>query len=272
LKLLDLDEGVVEIANPLSSERAAMQTTLLAGLIENLKRAATRFLPGICQFEVGRTFHDIKEELPKEVARAAALLSGPKPAWVGETERQYDFYDLKGILEAFVLEYCGMFPQLTPVSDVPYLHPKRACRVMVGDFDAGVIGELHPSVLSKLKLPRGAVVFEIEIFSLWTKKVRSAAPKLPEFPPMTRDTAFVVAENMDAGRVLSTFREALGSHAESVRIFDVYTGSHVSSGHKSLAISVTYRALDRTLTDEEVDKTHNAAVAEVISKLNAAIR
>ncbi len=266
LKLLGMDRDVVEIANPLSSERATMQTTLLVGLLENLKRAHARFLPGIRQFEVGRTFHHVGEELPMEVARAAALLFGPRPTWVGETERPYDFYDLKGILEAFVREYCGASPTLAATEDVSYLHPKRACLVKVLDQDVGVIGELHPSILSKLKLERGAVAFEIEIFPLWTKKTRSAAPKLPEFPPMTRDTAFVVAEHIDAETVRSTFRQALGSIAEFSSIY------FIAPHQAEVYVSAVFRAQDRTLTDDEVDRAHNAAVSEVNRTLNAKVR
>lgn len=272
LQLLRLDSGVIDIANPLSSERASMQTTLLAGLVENLKRAHTRFLPGIAQFEVGRTFHDVKEELPKEIVRAAALLSGPKAGWVGETARPYDFYDIKGIVEAFMLNYSGMAAGFEPVSDVMYLHPKRACRVTAGGRDVGVMGELHPTILSKLKLPRGVQVFELDIFPLWENKVRSRATKLPEFPPMVRDSAFVVRADLDAGVVRDTLLAAVGPLAESVHIFDVYQGAHVPDGAKSLAFSVTYRAVDRTLTDEEIDGIHNLAILEVVRKYDAKIR
>ena len=272
LSLLGAADGVVDIANPLSSERSTLQTTLLGGLLENLKRAHTRFLPGIAQFEVGRTFHQTGAELPVETARAAVLLSGPSAGWVGEGERVYDFYDIKGIAEAFIIGYSGRSAEFKPTAEIDALHPRRACRVFAGDRALGFIGELHPTISAKMKLPRGVQVMEIELVPLWEGRVRSRAERLPEFPPMVRDTAFVVREDLDAGAVRSALREAVGELAESINVFDVYRGAHVPAGFKSLALSVTYRAPDRTLTDPEVDGVHTRAVASVASQLDVKIR
>ncbi len=273
LLALGSGRGVVRIANPLSAERAAMRTTLLAGLLENARRAATRFLPGVRQFEVARTFHDEGGELPREVVRAAALLTGPRDAWVGEPGEPLDFYDVRGLVDRFVLELTSRPPELvSPTDPGPAWHPRRAVEVRLDGAVLGMAGELHPAVLAGLKLPKGAVGFELELLSLWDRRVRPKAPVLPELPPMARDVALLVDESVDAEPLRAALGEACGELAESVRLFDVYRGDKLPEGKKSLAFSVTYRAPDRTLTDDEVDRVHRAAVERVAADFHAKAR
>ncbi len=272
LALLGMNENTVKIANPLSKERATMRTTLLPGLLESLKRATTRFLPGVRQFEVARTFHDVGGELPEEVLRAAVILSGPAPRWVGEEERPLDFFDAKGILVRFLTEYAGRPPAFEPTGDIAYLHPKRACRVLMDGEHVGVLGEVHPDILGKLKLSRGVQVFEVAIEALWRNRKVCVAAAVPEFPSMVRDVALLVDERQDAAPIGDVLLEACGALAVHVGIFDVYSGKGIPDGKKSLAFSVTYRAHDRTLTDEEVDGIHKNAVKIVEERFAASQR
>lgn len=263
------DQDVVRIANPLSSERAAMRTSLVPGLLESARRALSRSLPSFKQFEVAQTFHDRGGELPEEVLRAAGLLLGAAPTFLGDNPRNYDFYDAKGIVEALVLEASGRPLMLEPREDVPWLHPKRAAAIKLGERIVGHLGELHPRLLTKEKLPRGAVAFELEVMPLWRDRVRCRAVSLPELPGMVRDVALLVDESVDAGPLLQALTEACGSLAEHVRLFDVYAGQGIPEGKKSVALSVLYRASDRTLTDEEVDKVHVPAVQTVAERFGA---
>ncbi len=271
LELFHNADATVSIANPLSSERATMRTTLVPGLVENLKRAQSRFLAGIGQFEVARTFHDSGAELPREVTRAAAVMAGPVPAWVGEVERHYDFYDIKGVLEGFLFEYSGCRPLLEPSKAIAYLHPAKACEVLIDGAPVGVMGEIHPEILSSLKLPMGALVFEVEIEHL-SRRVPPHATALPEFPFMTRDVALLVDETLDAGPIRNALESAGGELVEQVRIFDIYSGKGIPEGKKSLAFSIVYRASDRTLVDDEVDAVFNKAVLEVSTQFGAVRR
>ena len=272
LARLGVDRGAVRIANPLNAERAAMRTTLLAGLLESLKRATTRYEPGVRQFEVGRTFHDEGEELPREVLRAAALLGGPRDAWVGEPAADHDFFDAKGLALALVRDLTGETPELAPTAAAPFLHPARGCEIRVGGAPVGVVGEIHPDVLASMKLARGAVALEVDVLALWAKRRRPRVPPLSEFPPMARDVALLVDEAQDAGPIAAALEEACGPLAVGVRLFDVYRGKGIDDGRKSLAYSVTYRSRERTLTDAEVDALHKAAVARVAERFRATVR
>ncbi len=272
LAMFDGNERAVQIANPLNAERATMRTTLLAGLLENLVRARSRFLPGIRQFEVGRTFFATGEELPREVLRVAGLIAGPAKRWIGAEERQLDYFDAKGIVEGFVREYSGIEPNLEATRELTWLHPQKACRVVVDGEHVGVFGELHPEVLEEYKQPRGACALELNLEVLWTKRRRSAATLLSEYPPMTRDVALLVDEKLDSGILAGALEEACGPLARNVQLFDVYRGKGIPDGKKSLAFSVVYRSAERTLTDEEVDAAHRAAVADMISRFDAVQR
>ncbi len=263
LASLGTNERVVKVANPMSAERAVMRTTLVAGLVENLMRAHSRFLPGIHQFEVGRTFHDHSEELPREVLRAAALLDGPASGWLGEEERTIDFFDVKGIVEAFVSEYSGIRPTLEATDDVPWLHPNKSCLVLVEGRRLGALGEIHPKILEDRKQSRGACAFELSVDELWSLRRRSAVEPLSEYPPMTRDVALLVDEELDAGPIREALKEECGQFATTVRLFDVYRGKGIPAKKKSLAFSVVYRSSERTLTDDEIDAAHGCAVTKI---------
>ncbi len=269
---MGLGDRVIKIANPLNSKRAAMRTTLLAGLIENLKRATTRYVGMVRQFEVGRTFHDESGELPLEVLRVAAVMSGSRDSWIGEDHGSLDFYDAKGIAGAFVKELTGVDPAFEPVKDLDYMHPNRALRVFLDGEDVGVVGEVHPKILTDQKLGRGAVGFEMDAMKLWGMRRRSAASPLHEFPPMVRDVAFLVEESRDAAPIEDALRVACAPLATSVSLFDVYRGKGIEDGKKSLAFSVLYRSREKTLTDEEVDAIHRAAIDQVKTEFGVLTR
>jgi phenylalanyl-tRNA synthetase beta chain len=269
LAILHADKSVVNIANPLNAQRQTMRTTLVAGLLESLKRAQSRFLSGICQFEVGHTFHDSGDVLPEEVLRAAALLSGTSDQEIGEAPRQFDYFDAKGIIERFVWEYGGIEVVLEPTNEIPLLHPRKASRIVVDGEFRGYVGEIHPEILGAMKLGQVACVFEIDLMPIWMERVRPVVKPLPEYPSMVRDVALLVDDDQDTGPVVEALNIACGSLAVGVRLFDVYKGKGIPAGKKSVAFSVTYRASDRTLTEKEVDKLHKKAVEKVSGRFDA---
>ncbi|MDJ0763116.1 MAG: phenylalanine--tRNA ligase subunit beta [Myxococcota bacterium] len=266
-------KGIVRMANPLSAERGVMRTTLLPGLFEGLIRARSRFLPGIRQFEVGHTFCDVGGELPNEVLRVAGMLSGPTTHnWIGEDDRLSDFFDAKGIVEAFVYQYAGIAPTFEARSDMAWMHPQKTCQILAAGKPVGFLGELHPTLLAQHKQPPKTSVFEIELEALWQKRRRSRACGLDEFPPVTRDIAMLVDEDQDAGPIVQAFEEVCGPLARDIRLFDDYRAAGIPKEKKSLAFTIVYRSAERTLTEAEVDGIHREAVAQVLSRFGAVQR
>ncbi|MBN2343887.1 MAG: phenylalanine--tRNA ligase subunit beta [Deltaproteobacteria bacterium] len=272
LRSLGVGDELITVANPLNAQRAAMRTTLFAGLLENLKRTHSRYMDSFAQFEVAKTYHSSNAELPTEVVRVAAVLDGYVGSWVSESSRRYDFYDAKGIVDSFCCAMTGRSPDFTVESGNVAMHPKRTLAVSVNGVTVGVLGEIHPAVLKELKLSSGAVGFELDLEMLCAQRAVATAVPLSDFPPMARDVAVVADEAQDVGPILAAFAEAGGDLVTGVKLFDVYRGEHVEKGKKSIAFSVQYRSFEKTLTDKEVDMIHQKAVSSVSEQYNVQLR
>ncbi|MBN2802046.1 MAG: phenylalanine--tRNA ligase subunit beta [Deltaproteobacteria bacterium] len=268
LTILGYENDSVEIANPLNKERATLRTTLIAGLLENLKRTKSRYMNSFAQFEVARVYkNNSSGNLPIETLKAAAVINGPKKGWITQNNDNYDFYDIKGIVERFVLELTNNTIQFKQDS-ISYLHPARTLSVLIDGEQLGFVGEIHPNVLKDLKLEKGALAFELDLMKLFSKKRISHALPLSDFPPMERDVAFIADKNINGGSLFDALKKECGELAKEINIFDIYEGKNIDKDKKSIAFSVKYNALDKTLTDKEVDAIHTAAVEKVREKFN----
>ncbi|MBN2524815.1 MAG: phenylalanine--tRNA ligase subunit beta [Deltaproteobacteria bacterium] len=272
LQTLGCANEVIAVANPLNAQRATMRTTLLAGLLENLKRTRSRYMDSFAQFEVARTYHPTSETLPCEMVRVSVVLDGYAKQWVSEPERRYDFFDAKGIASQFCQAMAGSAPEFRVPENTAMMHPGRCLSVFLAGREIGILGEIHPGILKELKLPAGAVAFELMLNSLCAQKQIAAAVPLSEFPPMSRDVAVVADEQQDVGPVLEAFSVAGGDLVTGVQLFDVYRGKHVAKGKKSLAFSVQYRSFEKTLTDKEVDMVHQKAVSAICDQFSMQLR
>jgi phenylalanyl-tRNA synthetase beta chain len=269
----------VRLQNPISSEREVMRHSVLAGVFEvaaaNLKHTDTVRL-----FEIGSVYLPRNgKKLPDEPRRLALVLCGKREAefWHDANSAvgpHLDFFDLKGVIEALVEDLHLAKVAYRPIQ-TPAFHPGRAAEVVAEDRLLGRFGELHPKAaefygLSQL-VPALAAEFDVEA-------LRAALPSrylyqpVPRFPAALRDVAVVVAESMPAERVVEEIRAAGGTLLREVRLFDLYRGESIASGHKSLAYALTYRADDRTLTENEVKKAHEKIVGRLKHVLKAQIR
>lgn len=269
----------VTLVNPVSPDRSVMRRTLLPGVLavaaENLKT-----FPSVALYELGPVYLPRKgEQLPDEPRRLAVVLSGRRDeaAWddpLGEKPTQADFYDLKGVLEGLAADLHLPNVAFEPAKDVPHLHPGRAARLLVNGHPVGAFGELHPTVAASFKLAdRAVLVAELDL-----EAVLAAVPErfpyrpVSTFPPVLRDVAAVVAEDVPAERVLAELTAAGGELLEGARLFDVYRGESIPAGTKSLAYALTYRVADRQLSDKEVDKAHQKIEGRLRHVLKAQIR
>jgi phenylalanyl-tRNA synthetase beta chain len=269
----------VELLNPISPERSALRTTLLTGLLEVAAENLKNF-PRVALYEVGPVFlPKAGQQLPDEPQRLAVVLSGRRTgaAWdepLGEKPAQYDFYDLKGVLEGLTADLHLPAVAFEPAKDVPYLHPGRAARLLVNGQAVGSFGELHPKVAAAFRLAdRPALVAELNLEALLNAvPERYAYRPISTFPPVLRDVAVVVPAEMPAERVRNEIAAAGGELLEEVRLFDVYQGESIPAGAKSLAYALAYRLPDRQLSDKEVDKAHQKIEGRLRHVLKAQIR
>ena len=172
---------------------------------------------------------------------------------------------MKGIVQT-ILSACGIHDAaFTAITDDPIFHPGRCAAVCVRGRQIGRFGELHPAVAQNYELDRRAYVGVLDESELFT--LRSAEKEyhpLPKYPAVSRDLAFVCDEEVTVGTVEQTIRAAGGKLLTEVRLFDVYRGAQLGEGKKSVAFSLAFRAPDRTLTDDEVDK----ATAKIRTRLS----
>ncbi len=243
---------LIHLANPIASQMAVMRSTLIGGLVANLVTNLRRKQNRVRLFETGRCF--LRDAGGGPVAgyhqpwRLSGLAYGGLPEGWGSGNRKVDFYDVKGELEALLAPLELRFEKIGH----PALHPGRAARLLLGEKEIGVLGELHPEWVQKYELLQPPVVFELELDAVKAALV-PAYVEVSKFPSVIRDLAIVV----DHGVVLQDLRDALRSQlpglVKDVQLFDVYTGKGVPENKKSLAFRIVMQDTQRTLQDSEVD-------------------
>ncbi|MGH7818182.1 MAG: phenylalanine--tRNA ligase subunit beta, partial [Candidatus Binatia bacterium] len=266
--------AAVRLRNPLSTDTAEMRLSLLANLLAAARRNRHQGEPWIRAFEIGTVFWRDSSGTFVERSAAAGVLRGPVPQrGVLRESREESFYDAKGVAEALFegLDVDGV--RWKREGQPPFLHPGKSAAVHAGADVLGYVGGLHPELARDVELPGDTWVFELDM-----KKVGSYASRrvtfqpLPRVPAIVRDLAIVADEAFEAQAVLDAIAERSDLLVESVSLFDLYRGSPLPEGKKSLAYSIAYRAADRTLTDEEVNRLHDRLVETVTRRLGVEVR
>jgi phenylalanyl-tRNA synthetase beta chain len=277
---------VIRLENPLSEGQSIMRPTLLGSLLDAARHNVSRNGPDVAIFESGSVYRAAEDErLADEHHGLAVLLSGAlaQRSWRGE-RRQADFFAAKALLEGLLARF-GLDWSVAPDA-LPFLHPGRSAVVLAApargsqlagdDASAepvrlGFLGELHPLVAGAWDL-QGASAFAIDI-----GKLAALASPLVEFtafgpfPPLRQDLAVTLPDTVSAEAALARVRAAAGGTLEEVRVFDVYSGEQVGEGRRSLALALSFRALERTLTDEDVEPLR-AKIVVALQELGGELR
>ena len=269
-----LAADAVPLANPLSAELGIMRTALAPGLVQALRHNLARQQSRVRLFEIGRAFrkNDMDGAAPIEIPRAAAAACGAASAeqW-GESARGIDFHDLKGDLESLAA-LAGNPESLSyrPAS-APWLHPGRSAEVWKGSVRLGWIGHLHPRLLKVLDLDVEVLAFELDLGPLVSRSV-PVATELSRYPLVRRDLALVVPDEVPWAAVETSLTAALGALLREVRLFDVYRGTGLDPGTRSLAMGLILQDVSRTLTDRDADSAVAAAVTALGRDCGAVLR
>ncbi len=264
----------VRLRNPLSEDQAVMRTLLYPCLLEVLARNYQRRTTSAALFEIGRIYLSREDSaLPEERLTLALALMGRTSAGWRHKDEPLDFFYLKGVLEVAACR-TGLGPlTFVPEGDEPAFHPGRTARVLAGETVLGILGEVHPEVLEAYDLPRGVVAAEIDMERLVSmeKQITRFTP-LPRFPSVERDLAFVIRKDFPVEEVTAVIRKAAGELLRELRLFDVYEGRQIREGCRSLGFSLSFRAEDRTLTDEEVGQHLEEVIRALEQTFGAELR
>jgi phenylalanyl-tRNA synthetase beta chain len=266
----------VSVSNPLSVELSEMRRSLLPGLLAALRFNLNREARSFHMFEIAKVF-GLREGVASESERVAAVSYGEFAlGTIGRPALEASYRTAKGILETTFeallegtdLEFERIDPDLAP-----YLHPGRCASIVAAGQRLGIVGELHPAESLRLDLSATCVVFEIDVPRL----LACASPRRkivppPRFPAVRRDVALVIDHDFPAAKVIRTVSELGAGLLESVELFDVYEGEPLPEGKKSIALACRYRSKDRTLTDDEVNRTHTLLVERAARQLGAELR
>ncbi len=238
----------VRLRNPLGTDQAFLRTSLLPGLLGALGRNIRQGAKRIGLFEVGRTFH---AEGAEERSMLALVLAGETAAdWRGGKTRALDWHDAKGLVEVllgvpFVLSKIEVKSPLALGADI-----------LIGGKSVGRLAQLAPSSARELDATTGVLVAEFNLKALHGASARRGFSDIPKFPAITRDIAIVCPLAMTYGEIEDTLRagnEPLLTRIEPFDIFTDATGEKLPADRKSLAISLTFRDIGRTLNSEEVN-------------------
>ncbi|MET8911336.1 phenylalanine--tRNA ligase subunit beta [Micromonospora sp. NPDC004551] len=286
----------VRVANPLSEEEPLLRTTLLGPLLGILKRNVGRGQRDVAIYEIGVVFHPRpgvgappamgvdRRPTDEEFARAdavvpaqprhvAVVLTGElEPAGWWGAGRPAGWADAVETGRT-VLAAAGIPADRVTVraaERAPW-HPGRCAELLVDGTAVGYAGELHPTVVATLELPRRTSAMELDLDALPEAPVVSG-PAVSTFPPALIDVALVVDESVPAAEVERALAEGAGPLLEDVRLFDVYASEQLGAGRRSLAYKLTFRAPDRTLAGEEAVAARDAAVAEAARRFGATLR
>lgn len=264
-----------ELANPITPERSVMRHSLLSSVLEIIERNS-RIRERIAIFEINPVFLVSEEsDLPDEVRQLVIALTGPRALtdWGGADTTPMDFFDLKGIVDTTLRGLHLEDIRYEPVVH-PSFHPGKSARVLLGETQIGVMGELHPKVAANYDLPETPLLtaeFDVE-------KIFQAVPGLfnvfaiPSQPPILEDIALIVDESIPAADVEALIRQTGGRTVSNVRLFDVYRGDQIGANKKSLAYSLTYQNPERTLTDKDAAKLRNKIVKRLEREIGAQLR
>ncbi len=265
----------IRILNPLTEDFSIMRTTLIPGLIETASYNLSRKNSNLKLFELRKVFLPQEgERLPKEVKYLAGLVMGfDRDLHWAFVPRPVDFYDIKGCVEDLLDALMIKEIKFDPCHHVPYLHPGKASQITIGSEVLGVLGEVHPEVLSHYEVHGRAYLFEIDFSKIvkYAKEGKRFQP-LPKFPAIHRDLSIIVDQSLEAEKIIRVIQTLPQSLIEEITLFDIYQGPPIPEGKKGISYRIRYRADDRTLTDEEVNRYHEKILSRLKDVLPIELR
>ncbi len=282
----DQRRSVVRLLNPLSEEQAILRSLLLPGLLENVKRNISFQTTAVKLFEVGKVFTPTgSNEQPIEKTRLAGVLSGNlhgtgSPLYF--KSQPVDIFDAKGAVE-FLLDELRLLDASLPEPlsfRIPsadqlenFADPRQALILCKDAQVLGTLGKIQKDILKRFGIKHDVYYFDLDFETICAL---AAAPKafsaLPVYPAVKRDIALLLPLHISAGELLHAVADSREKLIEHCEIFDIYTGKPIKDGYKSVALSITYRSADKTLTEKNVEKSHQKILAMLTSRFEGAIR
>ena len=256
----------IKLLAPITEERSTLRYSVLTSLYKIYEYNRARNEKDIALFEIGKGFY--KKEEYGEDKKLAVLMSGKYLLGI-EGKKNIDFYVIKGVAEEILdyLGYANRYSFVEPKKSPIQMHPGQTADISVNNDLVGMVGKIHPSMEKE-----DVFVLEINLSKLLAKKTGNMKFKeISKYPSISKDLAIVVDKKVSADEIGKVIKKAAGSLLTNIEIFDVYEGAGISKGKKSIAYSLSFGTLDRTLTDEEINNIMDKII-EALSKFGAELR
>lgn len=253
--------NMVEIRNPLGEDFSVMRTSMLSSMMESLSRNEARSNAEAYLYEIGKVYLKTENVLPEEKEMLTIGMYGKDL-----------FFHLKGIVEVIAEEFALKSISFRR-SENPFFHPGKSADILLGKKVLGSFGEVHPKVLANYNMDEASYVLEMDLLTLYdSAELERKYTEIPKYPSVTRDIAVLVDDAVLVQEMETIFRKQGGNLLESYALFDVYKGTQLPEGKKSVAYNLVYRNKDKTLTDKEVNKVHDKIVRTLEHVLGATLR
>ncbi len=270
----DTRRKVLHILNPLTEDQAILRTSLIPGLLENVKRNIAQQSKTLRLFEIGKIFiGKSTDQLPVENEILAGLWTGNRTAdsWHGKPTA-CDFYDLKGALESLFtrLHIADVDYSQLPAQQCTYMRAGQTAQLTIAGKVLGIVGEIQPKVAQIYDIKQTVFIFEIDLQALVDQIPEAVrAQPLPKFPATTRDATLIIDQAIAADTLLAQVRNMDQPLVEAVQLFDVFQGESLPDNRKSISLRIVYRSDQETLEDHAVNQLHQEITAQLVSQYNA---
>ena len=257
----------LKLLDPITEDRNTLRYSMIPSLYKIYEYNNARNQKDISIFEIGKGFYKKGEEYGEDT-KLCAVMTGKYSLGLNNT-KNVDFYTIKGIAEEMLdyLGYAGRYSFMK--KEFPKeMHPGQSAYINVNGTDIGLLGKVHPSITNE-----DVYVLEINLDELLQKKVGKMKYKeISKFPGIKKDLAFVVDKNVISKDIEKAIKSAGGSLLTNIEVFDVYTGINIGIDKKSIAYSLTFEDMKKTLTDDEINNIINKIIETVSKKCGAEIR
>lgn len=264
--------NAVKIQNPLNEDQSIMRTTLVPGILNIAALNHSRSNSNVDLFECGVAFVPTGEQLPKEPMKFTGLAMGKTADGWQEKAAAKDYFYLKGLVEQFFAHWNMNDWQVAATDKYAFMHPGQCADVFIDGEYVGFMGQVHPLVAKNYQLPQ-VFIFELDLETIF-KHLPQAFEYHPfsKHPAMVRDLALIVNNDITASQVEAVIRANGGEYLRQVSLFDVYAGSQLVEGTHSLAYTLSFQAIDKTLVEQQVNDSVDAILGALDKELGVKLR
>ena len=269
------DDDALMLANPISNDLNMMRPSVIPNLLQAMGRNLNRGIEEVCFFEIGPVFLS-PDEQGQRMAIGGVRQGRRQLADWQQCETRVDLFDAKADLLAALAGLGVRVDNLVASREVPsWMHPGRSGVLRLGKTEMGVFGEIHPAICRHFDLPEGVAAFEFWLDNIPMPRRKGPAKSpvdLSALQPVSRDFAFIVAEEVEAQTLIDAVRRAARDVVDSVSIFDVYQGKGIEQGYKSIALNVRLQPREATFGEAELSKIADQIIATIAKNCGGVLR